>query len=514
MRALSARPKLIVVDPRLTFLASRAELWLQIRPGTDTALALAMANTIVDEKLYDRAFVEKYTHGWDSFVGRLREYPPEKVEEITWVPAAKIREAARLYASTKPACIQWGVAIEQTVNSTDNNRILTDLMAITENLDVPGGNVFFVPPRVRPIGEFAGHRLLDERQRAKRLGGSIFKLADRIAIVTPKLAWDAILTKKPYPLKALLLHGTNPVITRANGKEVYAALKWIDFLTVADFFLTPTAELADIVLPAATWLEFDDIGGYVFLHGHVYARPAIAKVGECWSDHRMFAELGKRLGQQAYWRDHDGDLDHILEPSGFSWQEFDRRGSLNGEMEYRKHERRGFSTPSGKVELSSTLMETWGYDPLPDYHEVPESPVSAPDMAQRYPYILITGARSPVFFHSEHRVVPWLREAHPDPLVEIHPEAAKSHGIENGSWVCIETPRGRIRQRAKLTAGIDPGVVAAEHGWWLPEVSTPGHGWDSYNVDLLTDNDPRTYDRAMGATNLRVLMCRICPAEE
>lgn len=159
MRALSARPKLIVVDPRLTFLASRAELWLQIRPGTDTALALAMANTIVDEKLYDRAFVEKYTHGWDSFVGRLREYPPEKVEEITWVPAAKIREAARLYASTKPACIQWGVAIEQTVNSTDNNRILTDLMAITGNLDVPGGNVFFVPPRVRPIGEFAGHRL-------------------------------------------------------------------------------------------------------------------------------------------------------------------------------------------------------------------------------------------------------------------------------------------------------------------------------------------------------------------
>ncbi len=124
------------------------------------------------------------------------------------------------------------------------------------------------------------------------------------------------------------------------------------------------------------------------------------------------------------------------------------------------------------------------------------------------------GARSPVFFHSEHRMIPWLREARPDPLVEIHPQAAKKHGIENGMWVYIETPRGRIRQRAKLTAGIDSRVVAAEHGWWLPEIGAPDHGWDSHNIDLLTDNDPSTYDRAMGATNLRALMCRIYPAEE
>jgi anaerobic selenocysteine-containing dehydrogenase len=511
MRSLAHGAKLIVIDPRLTMLASRADIWLQLRPGTDAALALGMANVIVNEGLFDRDFVARYTYGWDEFIGRVNEYPLERVEEITGVPAARIRDAARLYALTHPACIQWGVAIEQTINSTDSNRLLTDLMAITGNLDVPGGNVFYVAPPIRTVSDFAMHRALPEAQRAKRLGGATFKLADRIAIVTPKLAWDAILTGQPYPIKALLLHGTNPVITRANAREVYAALKQVEFLTVSDFFLTPTAELADFVLPAATWLEFDDIGGYIFRHGYAYARPGLVRVGECWPDHRMFIELGKRLGQGEHWRDVVGDLDHILEPSGMTWQQLKERGYLRGKMEFRKHERRGFPTPTGKVELSSTILKGWGYDPLPRYREIPESPVSRPEMAAAYPYILITGARSPVFFHSEHRMVPWLRAAHPDPMVEIHPDTAARHGIGDGQWVFIESPRGRIRQRARLTAGIAPGVVAAEHGWWLPEVPSPDHGWDRSNINILTDNDPAGYDTAMGATNLRVLLCRIYP---
>ena len=512
--ALSKGAKLLVIDPRLTHLASRADIWLQLRPGTDTALALGIANVIVNEGLYDREFVEKYTHGWGKFVGRIGEYPVDRVQEITWVPKEKIREAARLYATTKPACIQWGVAIEQTINSTDNNRILTDLMAITGNLDVPGGNVFCVPPPVMPIGEFAAHRLLPKEQSEKRLGGSTYRLADRIAIVTPKLAWDAILTGKPYRLRALMLHGTNPVITRANAREVYSALKTVEFMSVSDFFMTPTAELADIVLPAATWLEFDDIGGYVFRHGFVYARSAIVQIGECWPDHKMFIELGKRLGQEDFWHDIEGDLNTILQRSGLTWPEFKQAGFLQGKMEYRKHEKRGFGTPTGKIELYSTIMERWGYDPLPAYKEIPESPVSSPEKAAEYPYILITGARSPSLFHSEHRMVPRLRDLHPDPIVEIHPETARKHGIGEGMWVFIETPRGRVRQRAKLTRSIDPRVIAAEHGWWFPEVKTPDHAWDRSNINIVTDNDPSGYDGAMGATNLRVLLCKIYEAND
>jgi len=514
-RVLSEGAKLIVIDPRLTYLAGRADVWLQLRPGTDTALALGMVNVIISEELYDKEFVEKYVHGWEKFVERVKEYPLDKVEKITWVPAEKIEQAARLYATTQPACIQWGVSIEQTTNCTDNIRTLVALMAITGNLDIPGGNVFYVPPTMRPVGRYGLHRDLPPEQREKRLGGSTYKLANRIAVITPKVVWDAILTGKPYPVKAVQLHGSNPVITRANASEVYQALSQVDFLVVSDFFLTPTAELADIVLPAATWLEMEDIGDYWKRQSYLYPRKKIVQVGECRSDHEMFMELGKRLGQEDYWRgDVEGDLDYILEPSGLTWKQFRQMDYLKAEMDYRKYEKNGFSTPTGKIELYSTMMEEWGYDPLPKYREIPESPVSKPQTAGEYPYILITGVRSPVFFHSEHRMVPWLREIHPDPIVEIHPEAAEKHGIKDGHWVFIESPRGRIKQRAKLTTGIAPGVIAAQHGWWFPEVKMPDHGWKESNINILTDNDPEGYDEAMGSTNLRVLLCKVYPAEE
>jgi len=513
-RVLSEGAKLIVVDPRLTYLAGRADIWLQIRPGTDTALALGMANVIINEDLYDKEFVSNYIYGRDKFVERVQEYTLDRVEEITWVPAEKIREAARLYAQNRPACIQWGVAIEQSVNCTDNIRTLLALMAITGNLDIPGGNVFFAPPPMQPVGKFALHRDLPQEQRAKRLGGNTYKLADRIAVITPKMVWDAILTGKPYPVRAVQLHGSNPVITRANANEVYQALSQVDFLVVADFFLTPTAELADIVLPAATWLEMEDIGDYWKRQSYLYPRKKIVQIGECRSDHEIFMELGKRLGQEHYWRDNvEDDLNYILEPSGFTWAQFRQMDYLKAEMEYRKYEKKGFSTPTGKVELYSTIMEQWGYDPLPRYREIPESPVSKPEMVKEYPYILITGARPPVFYHSEHRMIPWLREIHPDPVVEIHPQVAEKHGIKDNDRVFIESPRGRVKQRAKLTTGIDPRVVAAQHGWWFPEVKTPDHGWQESNINILTNNDAESHDVAMGATNLRVLMCKIYPVE-
>ena len=513
--ALRKGSKLIVIDPRHGFLARRADLWLQLRPGTDAALALGFLKVILDEGLFDEGFVERFVHGWDAFVSRVNEYRLDRVEEITWVDRDLIREAARTYATTKPACIQWGVPIEQTINCTDSNRLLTALMAVTGNLDVPGGNVFFVPPPVRVVSEFALHRELSADQRAKRLGGDQYKLASRVALVTPKVVWDAILTGKPYPVVAGLLCGTNPVVTRANAREVRDALEKLEFLAVIDFFFTPTAELADVVLPAATWLEQDYVGDFWKRHGYVMARQKVVEIGECWQDHKIFQELGKRMGQEKYWWNTLEDaLNYMLEPSGMDFSEFKEKGHLKGEMRYRKHEEKGFSTPTGKVELYSTVLEKWGYDPLPQYREIPESPVSRPDLLERYPYILNAGLRTPVFFHSEHRMIPWLREIRPDPLVEIHPETAKAHGIEDGQWAYIESPRGRIKQRVRLNRGIDPRVVVAEHGWWYPEAEGPGHGWDVSNVNLLTDNDPAGYDPAMGSTNLRVLLCAISPCRD
>ena len=513
-KVLNRGAKLVVIDPRLTYLASRADLWLQLRPGTDAALALGMLNVIIREELYDKEFVQKWTLGFDKLAQRIEKYPPEKVEEITWVPAPKIRKAARLYAELKPACIHWGVKIEQNLNCTSNIRALIALMTITGNLDTPGGNVLYQSPPVVRFTEFMLTDKLPPEQRRKRLGGDKYKLASMGSVVPPMLVCQAILEEDPYPVKVMVVFGSNPLLTWPNAKKVREALMKLEFLVVADLFMTPTAQLADVVLPVASWLEYNDVAAYFFRGGYVLARCKAVEVEECWSDHKIINELGRKLGYEEYfWEDVDQYLDYLLKPSGMTWDEFKEKGILQAPMEYKKHGKKGFSTPSRKVELYSTILESWGYDPLPSYVEPPESPISRPDLAVKYPLILTTGGRSPVFFHSEFRQIPWLREVHPYPMVEVHPETAKKHGIHDGDWVFIETPRGRIKQKAKLTVGIHPRVVHAQHAWWYPEKAAPGYGWSESNVNVLTDNKP-PFDPCLGASNLAALLCKIYKAEE
>ncbi|MCP4686457.1 MAG: molybdopterin-dependent oxidoreductase [Desulfobacterales bacterium] len=511
-RSLDKGARLIVVDPRLTRIAARADIWLRLRPGTDAALALAMANVIITEDLYDREFVENHVFGWEPFVRRAAEYPLERAAGITRVPAGKIRAAARLYATTKPAGIQWGVAIEQQITCADNNRALMALMGLTGNIDVPGGQVLFEPPNIRNVGWFGAHGALPENQREKRLGGDRFKLAGRFAIINPKCAWDAILHEKPYPVKMLFFISSNPVVTRANAREVYRALEKVDFMAVSDFFITPTAELADIVLPAATWLEMDYIGDFWKRHGYILPRRKVIQVGECRSDHEMLNDLAHRVGQgDHWWDDFEQALDYILEPMGITWRDFKKMDYIRGPLNYRKYKKKGFSTPTRKFELYSTMLEKWGLDPLPRFQEPPESPESTPELHEEFPYILITGARSPGFFHTENRQIPWMRELHPDPVALIHPDAAEKEGVREGEWMVIESPRGKVRQRAHLFAGMDPDVVSAQHGWWFPEKKAPGRGWDESNINILTDNAYESCDPAMGATSVRTLLCRIYP---
>ncbi len=502
--------RLIVVDPRMTRLAARADIWLQLRPGTDAALALGMLNVIIKEELYDKNFVPKYIHGWDEFVERCKEYPLDKVSDITWIAAEKIQAAARMFAEADTAGIQWGVAIEQQVNCADNNRTLMALMAITGNLDRKGGQVLFETAKNRNASDFGAHKMLSREQRDKRLGGERFRLASHFAIMNPKCVWDAILTEEPYPVKMAFFISSNPVLTRANAGEVYKALEALEFMAVADFFITPTAELADIVLPAATWLEMDHIADFWKRHGYILPRRKAIQVGECRSDHEMLNDLGKRVGQEDYWWDSfEGGLDYILEPLEITFQDFKKMQYIRGEVNYEKYREKGFSTPTGKVELYSTKLEEWGYDPLPKYHEPHESPVSKPEMTDEYPFILVTGARSPGFFHTENRQSPWLREQHPEPFIEIHPDTAAKLDIRNDDWVVIESPRGKVRQKAKLFEGIHPQVVGAQHAWWYPEKKKNNHGWSDSNINILTDNSYESCDPAMGATSVRTLLCNI-----
>jgi anaerobic selenocysteine-containing dehydrogenase len=509
--ALRSQPELIVVDPRQTRLAKRATLWLQLRPGSDDALALAMLHTIIAEGLYDEEFVADWTVGFGGLCERVARYTPEWAEPITWVPAGQIREAARLFARTRPAALEWGCAIEQTPNCIQTVRAVALLPAITGNLDVPGGCVF----GMHALGMFPHlNDALPPEARAKRLGADRFKVLGGEGSVLPSAhvpsLFRAMRTGDPYPIRAFLVWGNNSLVTYANACEIRESLLNLDLLVVTDLYMTPTAELADYVLPAASWPEIDQVIAVPFVAENVVlANQKTVRIGECRSDEEIMIDLSRRMKLDANTESLHDVLDAQLAPLDLSFEDLVRRGPVRVPIQYEKYKRSGgFFTPSRKVELRSSRMEALGYDPLPYYEEPPESPLSAPEVAAEYPLILTTGGRIPFYFNSEFRQLPTLRRAHPDPLLEIHPETAASLGIEKGDWVWIETRRGRVRQRARLTRGIDPRVVHAEHGWWFPEEPGPEHGVFESNVNVLTTNGP-PYDPAMGTYQLRALLCRV-----
>jgi len=514
--ALDTSPKIVVVDPRETELARRAEVWLQLRPGTDDALALAFLNVIIGEELYDAPFVKRWTHGFDALREHVRRFTPEWAAPITWAAAEKIRAAARLFARTKPAMLEWGCAIEHTPKCIQTVRALSMLPAVTGNVDVPGGWVF----GMHGIGRFPSLiENLTPEANAKRLGADRFKLlggegADLPSAHIPTLL-QAMREGTPYPVKAFLVFGNNTLTTFANSALVYESLMKLDFMVCADLFMTPTAELADIVLPAASWPEIDQVAGLPTVAANVVlANQRAVRIGECMSDEEIFVELARRMELPVGTESVEEVLNSQLSRGGLdiTFAQLKEKGSVTVPFKYRKYEDGGFKTPTGKIELYSTRFEEMGYAPLPFYEEPPESPVSRPEVAEDYPLVLTTGARIPYFFNSEHRQIENLRKAHRHPTAEIHPETAARYGIAKDDWMWIETKRGRIRQRARLTTGIDPRVIAAEHGWWFPEEPAPEYGVWRSNVNLLTDNQP-PYDPAMGTYQLRALLCRVARAE-
>lgn len=502
--------KIIAVDPRRTETSEKADIWLQLRPGTDDALALSMIHVIINEGIYDHEFVEKWTKGFKELTDRVSKYTPEWAEEITWVSADKIRESARMFALSKPATLEWGVAIEHTPNCLQTVRAVALLPGITGNIDIPGGWIFGMHA-IRDIPTFLSK--LPDAMKEKRLGADKYKILSGPDATFPSAhiptLLEAMRTGKPYSVKAFLIFGNNALVTYANAKEVYETLMNLDFLMVMDLYMTPTAELADIVLPAASWLEVDEVVGLPFrVYNSVLVQQKLVSIGECKQDEEVFVELARRLKLDRGTESIQDLYDFQLEPLGITFEELKTRGFVSVPIKYKKYENRGFSTPSGLVELHSSVLEKQGYDPLPYYEEPPESPFSTPELSEEYPLILITGGRAQPFFHSEYRQIQKLRRLHPDPRVEIHPETAERFKIREDDWVWIESPRGRIQQKARLTTGIDPRVVHVEHGWWFPEEPAPKYDVWKSNANLLTNNAP-PYDPAMGTYQLRSLLCKI-----
>jgi anaerobic selenocysteine-containing dehydrogenase len=506
--AFAGGTRFIVVDPRKIALAARAELWLKPRPGSDGLLALGMLNVIINEKLYDTDFVGEWTVGFDRLKDFIAAYPLDQVAEKTWVPQSLIEQAARMFAAARPAAIQWGNALDQTSNAFQTCRAVAILMAITGNLDVPGGAIF---PEGVPLLSGADFSLAGEIAPNRKAGvGNQFKLAARANIVPSQEAAKAILEQKPYPLKSGLIFGSNPLLTYAGARQTYQAFKKLDFLMVADLFMTPTASLADVVLPVAANLEYDDL---VQRRGCVAARPKIkAPPGECRSDMQWINLIAGRMGfGQYFWQDESAALDAILAPAGLNFDQLKTLGLYCVEQHYRKHEARGFYTRSGKVELFSEALQEMGVDPLPGFVEPKLTPCGSPEMTTEYPLVLTSG-KNPFYFHASHRNITSLRKLSPKPLAELHPETAAKLGLKDGDRVHIETPQGKIIQTLGLNENLDPRVVFAAFGWWFPEKGPVDlYGWQEANLNLLTDSSA-PLDPAMGSANLRGLVCKVYKA--
>jgi len=492
--------QLLVIDPRKTEMARRAELWLQLRPGTDGALALAFLNVIIEEKLYDTAFVEKWTHGFDQLASHVKLFPPEKMSKVTWVPADLIRKGARLYAETKPAAMGWGNPIEQNNQSFDICRSLVCLMAICGNIDVPGGNIQANEPDILGLGKFVRADLIPEKR--KEMIHAHHHTIPGLMTVPASYFKKAILEGIPYPVKGAYFQCTNPLLGYADSQQTFDALMKLDFFAVSDIFMTPTTLFADIVLPAATHFEFNDIGHYGLGHGCILSRPKVVDPPkECRPDIEILNELGKSLTNEKYWhKDYNAFLDAVLEPAGLNFKDFAEKGYLKGEDQFKKYESSGFRTPTGKVELALSRAEKLNVSPLPQLNDNFKEDIEYP--------LILTSCKSRYYLHSSYRWIKQLRKHRPRPKTMVNRETAKKHGIKEGDEIVIETRCGKITQVAHLSDTIHPGVIQAAYGWWFPEEKIKkGYDWKKSNYNMLTCTD--NIGKEFGTPNLKGIPCKI-----
>ena len=513
--------KFIMVDPRVTWLSLKAEEHLRLRPGTDAALALGMMNVIINEDLYDHDFVEKWTYGFEELRERVQEYPPSKVAEITWVPEDQIIRAARLIATSKPAAMQWGLAVDMVCEALPAGQAIVGLFQITGNVDVPGGNIF--PVEMIAYSGGWGGELISEEQKAKRIGLDTYpllKLGFQVAQTDELL--KTMETDKPYKIHGVWLQTNNAIACMgAEPKRVLNALLRTDFNVVVDLFMTPTAmACADVVLPAATYPEKDGLRlGDGLQRGEVINK--VTTVGEAKSDAEINLMIGKRLNPEAWpWDNIEDMLSYMIESTGMTFPEMREKAPVYLPFEYKRYEKGllradgkpGFNTATGRIELWSTFYDACGLDPMPYFEEPDPGPGATPELMEEYPFVLTTGARRWSSFHSEHRQVKRLRRMDPWPYIEVHPETAEKLGVTDGEWVWVENPLGRAKRTIKITPIVDPRVVSCDHGWWLPE-RDPENLYDVFDVNINNLVPMKCGKSGFGA-NYKNTICKMYPVGE
>jgi anaerobic selenocysteine-containing dehydrogenase len=497
--------KLIVVDPKRIPIAENG-IHLQLRPGTDAALALGMMNIIINEKLYDSLFVEKYCMGFERLRMHVQEYPVQKVAEICGLTQEQLREAALLYANSESSAIIQGInSLDQHVNGFQNSRSLAILQAITGNYDRKGAwatNPFLrltdlrIPVDGEPIGA-------EQHPIFHHFWGMTAPYGQQMLLP------DVLLSGEPYPIRAMIVNGGNPVASWPDRQKLLRAFSRLELLAVMDLFMTETAKMADLILPACSSVEMLNLAYNYGLTGGMpvvmTSKKLIEPLGECWPDWKFFTELGRRMGfkEEFPWNSDEEVLRMFLEKSGISLEQIESEpnGYWYGKRCYAINSKGQIRTPSNKIELYSQTLADAGHDPIPNHLEPTQSAIAAPDLFKEYPLILNTGARMVEYTHWQMKTLPRLRSSAPDPCAELHPDTATIFKIEDKDWMVIETRRGSIKVKASVTETIRAGVVNLLHGW-------EGEA----NQNVLTELEPR--DPLTGYPELRALACKISKMDE
>ena len=506
--------KVIVLDPRVSEQAAVADLHLRLRAGTDAAMCLGWLKVIFDEELYDKDFVRDWCIGFDELKARVDEYPLERVEEITGVDRELIAEAARIYANADGAIIPWTPITDMQISSTSAIRLHSILRAVTGNLDVVGGetlggfNASYVPE-----SEIALHEELSSEQKAKQLGFDdhpvyTYRVAEMLKEPTEKVwgypyadivmgchmanpsnLFRAMATEQPYPVKAFFVLGNNALMSYPNQHQVLKGMMNQELIVAHEIFMTPTAMLADYVLPGDVFSERNHIAdSWSWSTRLSLSQKSVEPAEGVSSSYEFWKDLAKRFdfGNRFPWETIEDVLDYRLSRSGRTFADFEATGFMEMQTpEFRKYRKTGFATPSGKVELASSVLRDLGFDPVPYYRE-------GPSLTKEYPYAVFSGVREDPFFQTGQRNIPELRKRCPLPSIFIHPTDAAAEGLESGDWVELQTAYGKVTAELSVQDSMKEGHLRVPHGWWYPELrgkAELGGAFISSDAVLCSDDD-------------------------
>lgn len=477
--------KLMVVDTRYTEIARQADIYVQIRPGTDGALAWGIIREMIRRDIVDHRFIDNFTVGYDKVEEYAQEFTPERVTEITGVPEETVMRIADEIAAARPRIASWaGCGLEHHVNGVNNIRTITMIDALAGATDRKGGM------RI-PMGFGLPELTLYKEKPLMELGPIG---AERFPVLYEMrrechtgMLMDQIISGKPYPFKGLVMTAANPVLTNANSAKVRKALSSLELLAVKDLFITETAAMADYIIPAASYLEREEM----FFNGSLRAAFITGKYIDngLQTEYEFMKGLAKRMGAGEYfpWKDDHELNEWLLKPTGYTTADLHTApgGFIFGENPCEKHEAklaageaRFFDTPTGKVEFYSAHLEAKkipGIDGIPKYH----APHQLANPDPEYPILLSTGARKQKYFHGRYRNIPQLYKAEPHGRLEMHPDDAAALGIKDGDRVRVASRIGSFETTAQVMHPKEIFKGSMQHT----------HGFVDENVNEITYDD-------------------------